>query len=198
MTLQTLANIIIGLAVVGLVLYRQMSWRGFARSQLWRMPIAFGVIGVAMMAQTSGGRVVTSVDAIALAVELVISAGLGIAMGAMAVFRERTLPAGGAAPSARDERHAGRRDRNRPEIFRAADGSAITVESRTGWLGLGLWVLLIVIRLGIDFEAGHLGAVMVTATGVILLMVAANRAVRVLVLIQRVDRRWGTGGMIKA
>jgi hypothetical protein len=187
MTLQTLANIVLGLALIGYILYRQTSWRVFARSRMWRMPIVLGAIGVVMIAQTKGAGVVTSVDAVALSLELAISAGFGAAMGALAVFRERTVPAGDAAPIVRSGR---RGDRSRSDIFRAADGSEVAVESRTGWLGLGLWIALIVIRVGIDFEAVRFGAALVTATGVILLMVAANRAVRVLVLSQRVDRKW--------
>ena len=58
----------------------------------------------------------------------------------------------------------------------------------TGALGLVLWVVVIVVRLGIDVLAGMAGAHLAASTGVILLMFAANRAARAAVFASRLDR----------
>lgn len=174
MTMQTLSNIAIGLALVGYVLYRQMTWRVVARSRLWRMPIVFGAIGIVMLGQSKGDHLLTFIDAAAFVLELAISLGAGALMGKIATIRPRSVPADAEA------------------------AAAPTLESRTGWLGLGLWVALILIRVGIDFAASQLGAVLVTTTGVILIMVAANRVMRALVLVQRVDRMAAARSMINA
>lgn len=166
MTMQTLANIAIGLALVGYILYRQMTWRVVSRSRLWRMPVVLGAIGIVMIGQSKGAHLLTFIDAAAFVVELAISLGVGALMGRLATIR--------------------------------SSGSESVTESRTGWLGLGLWVVLILIRVGIDIAATQLGAVLVTTTGVILIMVAANRAMRALVLVQRVDRTAGARSMIDA
>ena len=93
---------------------------------------------------------ISGIDLAALAIELVVSAATGAWMGAIAHFRP-LAPAG--ATSAR-------------------------WESRTGWWGLTLWLLVVAVRVGIDVVAVRLGAGMVTSTGVILLVLAANRLVR--------------------
>ena len=61
-------------------------------------------------------------------------------------------------------------------------------ETRNGWWGLVLWLLVVVVRIGIDIVAVRLGAGMVTSTGVILLVLAANRLVRVAVILNRTGR----------
>lgn len=197
MTMQTLANIAIGLALVGYILYRQMTWRVVSRSRLWRMPIVLGAIGIVLIGQSKGTHLLTFIDAAAFVVELAISLGVGALMGRLATIRQCSVPARGTEP-ARSEVRDRRRDRRAGETFRAADGSESVMESRTGWLGLGLWIVLILLRVGIDIAATQLGAVLVTATGVILIMVAANRAMRALVLVQRVDRTAGARSMIEA
>lgn len=66
-------------------------------------------------------------------------------------------------------------------------------EARTGWAGSLLWLVLIVVRVGVDAGASALGAKIVTSTGVILLMVALNRVGRTLVLVRRADVRRSVG-----
>ena len=71
------------------------------------------------------------------------------------------------------------------------DGRGRTLQSRTGWAGAVLWVVLIAARVGLDVLGGHLGAHLLTATGTILLVLALNRAARALVIDQRIPRPTG-------
>ncbi len=68
------------------------------------------------------------------------------------------------------------------------DAATPEFESRTGWVGMVLWVLMIGVRVGIDIWAAHAGAVIVTSTGVILLVLAANRVARTAVFSARVAK----------
>lgn len=163
MNLQLIANVLLAVLIIGWVGYRQTTWRVAAPSRMWRMPVILGIIGVAMLAQSR--TVVTGLDVAVLAVELVISLAVGAWMGALAHFRrlESPVPVG-------------------------KDGQVALYESRTGWWGLALWVVQIAVRIGMDVLAGHLGAHAATTTGVILLVLAANRAARVAVFAVRLDR----------
>jgi uncharacterized membrane protein len=185
MTMQTVSNILIGVLLVGWMLYRQMTWRVFSVTRMWRMPAILAVIGVVTIAQAKSSTAITTLDIVVLIVELAISLAVGALMGRIAVFRTR--------PAQGDDRlgsqnSGGRRDRAEPTTFAASDGTRSVLESRTGWVGLILWVVLVIIRVGIDFGADQLGATLVTSTGVILLAVAANRIARVLVISQRAGR----------
>jgi hypothetical protein len=104
------------------------------------------------------------VDIAVLTIELVVSLGVGAAMGVLARFRAAT-PAEVSNPAA-------------PAEF----------ESRTGWFGLALWLVFIAVRVGIDFWAVSAGSVIATATGVIFVMIAANRAARTAVFTLRLSR----------
>ena len=61
-------------------------------------------------------------------------------------------------------------------------------ESRTGVLGLVLWIAVIAVRVGVDVVAAQAGSHLVSATGMILLVFAANRAARTAVFAARLDR----------
>ncbi len=93
-------------------------------------------------------------------------------MGAIAQFRPITAAAA-ATWAAKDNR------RGTP---------APRLESRTGAIGLVLWVALIAIRVGVDIWATHEGSHLAAATGAILLLVAANRFARTAVVVLRVQR----------
>jgi hypothetical protein len=201
MTMQTVANILIGVALIGWMLYRQMTWRVVAAAQMWKMPAILAVVGVIMLAQTKSQAPISTLDIAILIVELAISLAIGALMGRIAVLRTR--PVRDEDRRGRDDRgdrrgrddRGGRRDnRTEPTTFAAADGTVSVLESRTGWVGLILWVVLIVVRIGIDFGADQLGATLVTSTGVILLAVAANRIARVLIISQRVERLVAAAG----
>jgi hypothetical protein len=184
--MQTISNILIGVLLIGWMLYRQMTWRVFAAARMWKMPAILAVIGVIMLAQTKSQAPISTLDIAILIVELAISLGVGALMGRIAVFRIR--PVRDDDQRGRDDRGGRRGDRAEVTTFAAADGTVSVLESRTGWVGLILWVVLIVVRIGIDFGADRLGAALVSSTGVILLAIAANRIARVLVIGQRVER----------
>jgi hypothetical protein len=158
MTVQLLANTLIGLALVVFLAVRQASWRSVDPNRIWRGPLVLGGVGVVLLAQSAA--VVTTVDVVFLAVEAITAVGLGLVMGSLTQFRTVAEP----------DRH-GR-----------------TLQSRTGWVGAGLWVALIAVRIVLDVVGGHLGAHLLTSTGAVLLMIAVNRAARALVVDQRIPR----------
>ncbi len=158
MSIQLLSNIVIGLALVGFLAYRQMRWSYVDRSSLWRMPLILGIIGVVEIGGMSKTLRVTGVDITFIAIELLVSLALGLVMGRITVFR-RAL---------------------------TADNRGRMIEARTGGVGAALWPVLIAVRVGLDVAGGFLGAHLLTATGVILLTVAVNRAARALVLDARI------------
>lgn len=193
MTIQTIANILIGLALVGWILYRQLTWSIISISRMWRMPLIMGGVGIVMLSQTKDVHQISAVDLAVLIVELVISLAIGALMGRIAVFRSRDIhpgdpgdPLARGRGSRREERRGG--SGNNPQRMLNADGTETVLETRTGWLGLVLWIVMIGVRVGIDMIAADLGSVLAAATGVILVMVAANRVARVFVFAARVQK----------
>jgi hypothetical protein len=170
MTSQTLLSIVIGLALLVWVSYRQLTWTPVVPDRMWRMPVILVIVGVFLLVQENAFVQVTAMDVAALAIELVISIGLGVAMGALAHFR----------PMSDDSRTA-YAARNAARVA----GSLPALETRNGWFGMALWLVLIGIRVGGEFWAHATGSTLLTATGVIVLTVAVNRAVRILVITQR-------------
>ncbi|MFJ8896128.1 hypothetical protein ACIRCZ_16215 [Leifsonia sp. NPDC102414] len=166
MTLQTLGNALLILVAIGWIGVRQMSWRPVSIGRMWRMPAIFGIVGLVMIVQTTKPTALTALDLGVLVVELVISLGIGAWMGAIAHFRPLPEP----IDIGKDRRELA------------------TYESRTGAWGLVLWVLVIVVRVGIDVLAGMAGSHLAASTGVILLMLAANRAARTAVFATRLGR----------
>lgn len=65
---------------------------------------------------------------------------------------------------------------------RRVDGN---LQARTGLAGSLLWFVMLAVRLGVDVWASASGAKIVASGGVILLMLALNRAGRTLVLLRR-------------
>ncbi len=161
MTFETVVNALLILAVIGVIGIRQMTWRPVVVAKMWRTPIVLAVVGLATMSSQAKGEKITSLDLALLAIELVISFGAGAVMGAIAKFR--ALP-------------------------RSSEPDAAEYESRTGPVGLVLWAFVILVRIGIDVWAGHLGAALITSTGVILVAVAANRIARTAVFASRVAK----------
>ncbi len=172
MNLQLVANIAIIVVLIGWIGYRQLTWRAVNPAQMIRLPLILAIIGVVEVAGTSKAATVHASDIGILAIELVLSLVLGSVMGLLAHFRPITEEA------ARAYQERGRR----------RDTVAPTLESRTGWLGLALWAVFIAIRVGIDVWAGQSGATIASSTGVILIMVAANRLARVGVIASRAAR----------
>ncbi|TAM69519.1 MAG: hypothetical protein EPN48_09185 [Microbacteriaceae bacterium] len=188
MTVQTLADMLIGLGLVGWIVYRQLTWRIVSISRMWRLPLVLAVVGFAMLARANGGHVISAVDVAVLVIELAISIGIGLMMGRIAVIRSRTVQPGDSG-----DRSAGHprnlRGGSRIERGLNPDGTETVLESRTGWLGLVLWIVLILVRIGCDVVAGQLGSTLATSIGVILVMVAANRAARTFIFAARVQNR---------
>ena len=170
MTDSSSAEVLVGLAVVVYLCSRQLTWRPVDPSRIWRMPIVLGAFGVFSVAQSSKGSSITWVDIVIVVVSAALSLASGIAMARIARLRpispDRLPPGSG-----------------RPEP---------TMESRTGWLGVGLWVALIGLRLFLDVVGRHAGAELATSTGMIFLVIALNRAARTLVLVARLDRNYET------
>ncbi|MFJ3384943.1 MULTISPECIES: hypothetical protein [unclassified Curtobacterium] len=166
MSVQLLANILIGLALVGFLAYRQATWRFLDPARVWRMPMVMAVVGVVVLAQTKAS--ITTTDIVFLGIEALVSVAVGLSMGSITKFRTVSTP----------------------------DDKGRTLQSRTGWSGAGLWVVLIGVRIGLDVLGGHLGAHLLSSTGAVLLMLAINRAARALVLDQRIPNR-ASGMMVR-
>ena len=90
MSLQMLGNALLALALIGWIGYRQMTWRPVDISRLWRTPLVMGVVGVAFLLNTAPPSSLSPLDLAVLVVELVISLGIGAAMGRIASFRRLT------------------------------------------------------------------------------------------------------------
>lgn len=86
MHLESILTPLIALAVIGLLVFRQLRWRSFNPANALRLPIILGAVGVLDLAGLKGVTV-TATDGTLFAVELLISVGIGAAMGRLAVFR---------------------------------------------------------------------------------------------------------------
>jgi len=164
MNLQTIGNAILIVLVIGWIGYRQTTWRPGAVGRMYRLALVLALVGAGGPRAPAGGTPGAAGAAAPLAG--VISLGVGAWMGAIARFRplDPPVPAGSSDQVAR-------------------------FASRTGWWGLALWLVVIAVRVGIDVLATGLGAHAATSTGVILLLIAANRAARTAVFAVRLERR---------
>ena len=147
------------IVLIAWVGYRQFTWTPMDHGKLWRMPGILALVGIGLLV-TNKPFAIGPVDIAVLVGETIISLAIGTLIGVFARFRPAT----------------------------AADGSA-GLEVRNGWVGLVLWLVLIGIRVGVEVWAVASGAPWAGSTGLILLLLAANRAARVLVVTQRATRR---------
>ncbi|MBS1697224.1 MAG: hypothetical protein JST25_02335 [Actinobacteria bacterium] len=184
MNLSALSNVLLILLVVGVIAVRQMTWRPVRGSRDWLLPGLAAVIGLALLLPSLDGRALGPIDLVAFVIELAIAIALGVWMGVIAHIRPLESRAGRAPEPA-----------GRP--LRAAQAVA-AFETRTGAWGLALWLVLIGVRVALTFVFESLGSHLGVSTGLILVMLAANRAVRIVVLHHRVLRqpqqREGHGG----
>ncbi|NMO00533.1 hypothetical protein HH308_04805 [Gordonia sp. TBRC 11910] len=164
MPVHYLFDAVLVVAVLGVMCYRQTTWRPVEVSQMWRMPIILGIVGLVMVSQTSGR--VGTLDVALIAIELVVSLAIGAWMGAIAHFRR--LP--------------------EPVAFGKDDRYLAEYESRTSAWGSALWLLMIATRIGLAVVAHLTGAQLAASTGLILLAFAANRAGRTFVFAGRLTR----------
>ncbi len=169
MSVQLLANILIGIALVAFLGYRQATWQYLDPTRIWRTPLVMAVVGVVVLTQTRS--TITTTDVVFLAIEALVTIGVGLTMGSITRFRTVGTP----------------------------DRKGRTIQSRTGALGAVLWIVLIAVRIGLDVLGGHLGAHLLTSTGTILLVLALNRAARALVIDGRIPRgdRRPSGMMVR-
>ncbi|WFR67362.1 hypothetical protein P9139_01850 [Curtobacterium flaccumfaciens] len=156
MSVQLVANILIGVALVVFLGYRQATWQYLDPTRIWRTPVIMAIVGVVVLAQTT--TTITTTDVVFLGIEALITIGVGLTMGSITRFRTVATP----------------------------DSKGRTIQSRTGLLGAALWIVLIAVRVGLDVLGGHLGAHLLTSTGMILLVLALNRAARAVVIDQRI------------
>jgi hypothetical protein len=175
-----LLNAVIGVAVIVWICYRQMTWRVVDPARMWRGPLIFAVIGAGIIVTGSKNVSLHPIDIALLAVELVISLGTGAAMGAIAHFRRL-----GAERAAAYEA-------NRRGSRSGAPLAPVEYESRTSWVGVVLWIVMIAVRVGLELVGQHLGAHAAASGGIILLVLAANRAARVGVLAWRLEQHRNT------
>src|SRR5690349_7516840 len=56
--------------------------------------------------------------------------------------------------------------------FRPSPVRPGTIESRTGWLGVGIWLGLITVRVALDVAGHRMGSELAVSTGTILLVLA--------------------------
>lgn len=169
MSVQLVANILIGVALVVFLGYRQATWQYLDPTRIWRTPVIMAIVGVVVLAQTT--TTITTTDVVFLGIEALITIGVGLTMGSITRFRTVATP----------------------------DSKGRTIQSRTGLLGAALWIVLIAVRVGLDVLGGHLGAHLLTSTGMILLVLALNRAARAVVIDQRIPRgdRQARGMMVR-
>ena len=166
MTVQTLTNALLILLLICWVGYRQLTWRPVSIAKMWRFPAIMSVVGIVLIVQQVKPSAVTLLDIAVVAGELVLSLAVGAWMGAIAHFRPLESP-----------------------VQLGSDARYIaSYESRTGVLGMVLWVLVIAVRVGVDVLASMAGSHLVTATGIIFLVFAANRAARTAVYAARLER----------
>jgi hypothetical protein len=164
MSIGMLGNILLILVLVGWIAFRQLSWRPVVISRMWRMPAIMAVIGIYMLSRSGSGIKITSLDIGFLALEVVVSLVIGALMGKIAQFRPIANP------------------------DTSAEHPAL-METRTGGVGMALWLVMIAVRVGIDVIATMQGDQLASSVGIILILLAANRAARVGVIAYRLDRR---------
>lgn len=178
MNLENLGTAVIGLAVIAWVIYRQLTWQVVVPGRMWRMPLILAAIGIFELAQIKGSTHVTGTDLAILGGELVLALGVGALMGTLAKFRTR--------PQQESDVASGRPDGESASW----DPRRTVVESRTGGWGAALWIVMIAVRVGIEFGAQSIdNSALIASTGIILIVIAANRLARIAVLLYRMDRR---------
>lgn len=169
MTEQNLISLLVGLALFVWIIGKQLTWQPVQPARMLRMPLILAAVGLVSLAQAHASGP-TVVDAAAIAVELMMSLGFGALMGRLSVLR--------VADGTR------RSDRS------------VAWETRTGWIGAALWIVLIAVRIGTEVGAAELGAHLAASTGVLLLVVAANRAARGLVILAQAGALDSRRGMM--
>ncbi|MFT4136173.1 hypothetical protein [Microbacterium sp.] len=169
--LQLIVNALLILLLLVWVGYRQTTWRAVDPTRMWRLPVILAVVGLATLSSTGSLSRVSGLDVAMLVAELLLAFAVGALMGAISRFR----PMSAASLAAHRTRYG--------------EATTVTLQTRTGWTGLALWIVLIAVRVGLDVVAVRMGSGLAASTGVILLMVAVNRVARVAVILARSSRQ---------
>lgn len=179
MTTATLVESLAALLLVAYICVKQLTWSAVDTRRMWRAPMILGIVGLVLLGTSTQVGSLSAPDLGFAALELVVALGAGALMGLAARFR----PLSDAARLKAEAADA-RRDRARAR----ARTEPLTTESRTGWIGIALWVVLIAVRVGFEIAGRRMGLELASSTGLIFLVVAANRAARTLVFASRLDR----------
>jgi hypothetical protein len=172
--MQHIVTILIVLALIVWVGYRQTAWAAVDPSTMWKKPLILAVVGVLSLANTEDAGIshLSVLGAALLVIEVILSVGIGALMGVVSTFRP--------IPKADHDRLVARAARRGRKL-----STDIRLEVRTGGLGLLLWVALITVRIVLGVVAGQADAAPASAVGAILLVVAVNRAARIAVILSR-------------
>lgn len=152
-------------AVVGLS-YREMIWTVVDLTRMWRVSLVFGVLGIGILFMGGSRRTFTPLDFWLLLTEVAVGVVTGALMGVAAQFRPM------------DEAALGRWQ---SRSFGVATRVPTTL-TRTGWIGVGLWVALLAARVTLGLLGHSLGSVAAVSAGMILLVIGVNRAANALTL----------------
>ncbi|GAA3628140.1 hypothetical protein [Microlunatus ginsengisoli] len=158
MSTNTIETIIIALAAIAFVTYRQTRWQSVDTSRLLRMPVILAVVGLITIAGTlqhePHGWHPGVLDIVVLGGELLVGLAAGVLMG-------------------------------RLTLLRTVSGKT---EFRLSGPGLGVWLGFIALRIGFGVLAAVVGATFAAQPGATILVLALIKCVQAYVVRERVDR----------
>jgi hypothetical protein len=87
MSVQMIGVVGLGLAVIGLLVWRQLRWTRFEPGRALRLPIVLAGLGALEVAAAATTTRLVPADLTLLAAELVVALAIGAGMGRLTVFR---------------------------------------------------------------------------------------------------------------
>lgn len=172
MTTTNLITIVIAIAAIVWLSYRQTTWQPVSPGRAWRMPLILTGVGAIGLFTSHQQQPLEGVNLGLLIVELVIGAAVGAAIGVIAHLRPVT------AEALRKHSEGRRADREAP-VF----------EARNGVWGLVLWILLLAARVGLIFWVASLGVAVESSSAAIIMLLGVNRLARTAVILSRAGRQ---------
>jgi hypothetical protein len=152
----TLITIAVTVAIVALILYRNLTWQSVNLAKLTRLPIVMGLIGIVTVSATIrslGSRWhLTLADALVLGIELAVAVLVGWAMGRLSEFR-------------------------------TVDGK---VRSRLQPAGAAVFLAFIALRVAVAFGSASIGGTPALMSSSVLLVIAAIKLTQSFVIRQAV------------
>ena len=173
MTVQLFANALLIVALLCWIGYRQVTWQPVSITRMCGCRSRSCLIGLFTLTRGSIVIHLTTLDLAIFLIEIVISLGVGAAMGAMATFR----PLGHEAAEAKASRSARRGGGLIPPWKLAPDGFVSFSGSVSSQCASAS-----------PFTRRRWARTWSASAGMIFIMFAANRAARALVFAYRVDR----------